>query len=557
MMKRSYLTPILSGVLAVTVVGSGAAYYFEFVKDGGSGDDAKSGKGSNTQMTVGQAADDIEQQLDKARQIANGDYTGAYKAEITYTPGAGITDDLGMEIAPISASVEARQKDKLTGMDYDIKYDSQTVISANVVYDNANETGYVQIPEFSDAYITGTMTDVENMMSDSLSSAYTLDDSLEASSFSADPVTASPSQPDLDALADIDFDALFDDIESYWDIVKENAPAPTDGANKTGEVDGAGYELTTKTYTVTVDDARKIAQAVSDKAKTDETLKKALIGMGMTESDYDAMWSELTDSMNEQSDEKLIVEAYYNGEDFAGFSFVPEPNEDNEKIQIINYMTDSQMIMDWDMVMEDETMTAKGLITLDGNVMNGSVKMDVNEYGETSNMTLTYDSLEINDDSIKGGISLVLTEDGTESAKISMTLNNTADSLDMTMEMAGDGVSLGTVNLTAQETDASDITIPTGTMYSISDDAQMEQYANSIDADGWVANLQTILGDELYNAIFGVDYFGEDDYDYDYDDYGLDDYDLDDYDFDDYDFEDYDLDDYLSDDHDSHHDDII
>ena len=37
MMKKSFLTPVLSGVLALTVVGSGAAYYFEFVKDSGDG----------------------------------------------------------------------------------------------------------------------------------------------------------------------------------------------------------------------------------------------------------------------------------------------------------------------------------------------------------------------------------------------------------------------------------------------------------------------------------------------------------------------------------------
>lgn len=528
MMKRSYLTPVLSGVLAVTVIGSGAAYYFEFVKDGGSADkDGGKNKGG-TSITVDEAAANIEKQLDKAQKIAKGEYDGAYKAEITYSPSADISSQVGTTVGDVSVSIEAKQKDKLTGVDYALNYNAQTVISANLVYDNAGETAYIQIPEFSDAYLTGTLDEITQMMESSSGSAYSdydFDDAYEASAYTADAVSVTETSPDFEALSNIDFEALLTDLETYADTIKENAPAATDGENKTGEVDGASYELTTKTYTITEADAYKICNAIADKGRADETLKSSFISMGMTESDYNEIWDELVDGIDPDGDDTAVVEVYYSGEDVAGW----RAYADDDNIQMINYATDSQLIVDWDFTDSGEqVMSAKGVVDIDGDTINGKIDMNiVDDDGTATKAEISYDNLKATDDVVSGGMTVTMWDDDTEIGKMTYTLNNTSDSCDMSVSMFADGIDLGTVKLTMQETDASDITVPTGTMYNITDESQLEQYVAGMDAAGWSESLKTILGDELYELLFGVVTYDED---YDFDDY--DDYDFDDYDFD-------------------------
>lgn len=531
MMKKSYLTPVLSGVLAVTVIGSGAAYYLEFVKDGGSADKDGGKNNGGTSITIDEAAANIEEQLDKAQKIAKGEYDGAYKAEITYSPSADVSSQIGATVGDVSLSVEAKQKDKLTGIDYALNYNAQTVISANMVYDNAAETVYIQIPEFSDAYLTGTLDEITQMMESSSGSAYNdydFSDAYETSAFTAD----SMAYAEIEALSDIDFDALIADLETYADTIKENAPAATDGENKIGEVDGVSYELTTKTYTITEADAYKICNAVADKGRTDETLKSSFISMGMTESDYNEFWDEMVDGIDPDGDDTAVVEVYYNGEDVAGW----RAYDDDDNIQMINYATDSQLIVDWDITDSGEQfMSAKGVVNIDGDTINGKINMNINDdYGTATKAEISYDNLKASDDAVSGGMTITMWEDDTEVAKMVYTLNNTSDSCDMSVSMSAEGIDLGTVKLTMQETDASDITVPTGTMYNITDESQLEQYAAGMDAAGWSESLKTILGDELYEVLFGVVTYDDD---YDFDDYDFDDYDYDDFDFDDYDFD--------------------
>lgn len=527
MMKKSFLTPVLSGVLALTVVGSGAAYYFEFVKDSGDGKAKTADESSQSgAVTIDEAAKNIEAQLDKAQQLAKGEYNGAYTAQVIYKPSQSVSDTVGLStpLSDVSVSVEAKQKDKMTSVNYGFNYGANSVISANMVIDNANETAYFQIPEFSDAYLTGNADDLAALVQEYASAAgtgtvfdddyssydfddYDSDDSYEASSYTAD-MMASPaaglSDLNVDALSDIDFDALLTDLETYGDTIKENAPEATDGADKTGEIDGKSYTLTTKTYTITKEDGKKIAQAVADKAKADETLKGAMTSAGLSEDDYNSMWDGLLTSIDEGDDSTLTFDVYYNGDEVQGFK--AEGGDDS--YQIVNYSTDKQMILDWKFTSDGtDEFVAAGAVDIDGDTINGSVKMTMNDSDETTNVTATYDNLTAGEDSLTGKITINVT-DSSDNISMVYDFNNSGTNIDTNITLNANDTDLGTIAITAQETDASDITVPSGTMYNISDDDQLDQYVSSMNGDAWLESLKTTLGEELYNLIFNAQIAG-------------------------------------------------
>lgn len=533
MMKKSFLTPVLSGVLALTVVGSGAAYYFEFVKDSGDGKAKTADESSQSgAVTIDEAAKNIEAQLNKAQQLAKGEYNGAYTAQVTYKPSQSVSDTVGLStpLSDVSVSVEAKQKDKMTSVNYGFNYGANSVISANMVIDNANETAYFQIPEFSDAYLTGNADDLAALVQEYASAAgtgtvfdedyssydfddYDSDDSYEASSYTAD-MMASPaaglSDLNVYALSDIDFDALLTDLETYGDTIKENAPEATDGADKTGEIDGKSYTLTTKTYTITKEDGKKIAQAVADKAKADETLKGAMTSAGLSEDDYNSMWDGLLTSIDEGDDSALTFDVYYNGDEVQGFK--AEGGDDS--YQIVNYSTDKQMILDWKFTSDGtDEFVAAGAVDIDGDTINGSVKMTMNDSDETTNVTATYDNLTAGEDSLTGKITINVT-DSSDNISMVYDFNNSGTNIDTNIALSANDTDLGTIAITAQETDASDITVPSGTMYNISDDDQLDQYVSSMNGDAWLESLKTTLGEELYNLIFNAQIAGTDNSDF-------------------------------------------
>ena len=359
--------------------------------------------------------------------------------------------------------------------------------------------------EYASAAGTGTVFDDDYSSYDF--DDYDSDDSYEASSYTAD-MMASPaaglSDLNVDALSDIDFDALLTDLETYGDTIKENAPEATDGADKTGEIDGKSYTLTTKTYTITKEDGKKIAQAVADKAKADETLKGAMTSAGLSEGDYNSMWDGLMTSIDEGDDSALTFDVYYNGDEVQGFK--AEGGDDS--YQIVNYSTDKQMILDWKFTSDGtDEFVAAGAVDIDGDTINGSVKMTMNDSDETTNVTATYDNLTAGEDSLTGKITINVT-DSSDNISMVYDFNNSGTNIDTNIALSANDTDLGTIAITAQETDASDITVPSGTMYNISDDDQLDQYVSSMNGDAWLESLKTTLGEELYNLIFNAQIAG-------------------------------------------------
>lgn len=559
MAKASILTPVLAGVLGVSVIGSGVAYYNVYVKNADK--DAKDGKKKDTAiaLSVDEAAENIEAQIGKAQKIAKGEFDEGYKGTLTYTPPTG--GELGqMGLKTVTIGAEAKQKDKMSGMDYTMAYDSTNLLTVNIVYDNGSETAYVKIPELSDAYLYGTTKEIESWANDNMGnplnslmtpkygggtdySDFTIEDSAytSAGTLSAIGTAASDSTPDLSALQDIDFAALFDDLATYVDTVKENAPAAEDADDYTVTSGSESVTLTTKRYTVTQSDAKKVVDAIAEKGKADATLTDLFTKMGMSSEDIDGFWGSLTDEVSgtSETDETVIIDVYYNGDEVQGFKAAPTENDENEQIYYVAASDKDKLIFECNIDADGEKIEGSGLVTMKDDALDGSLSMKSDEF----DFTITFDKLTASEDTVKGKMSI---DGGTDDQKVNINYDFDCEGNDSDITITGSvgGEDIGTVNITSTQTDASDISVPTGTGYNLANEQELQSFIESCDVEGWMNTVKGAVGDEIYNQIFGSmgsalgggSSYSTDDYstdDFDTDDYSIDDFDIDDYDTDD------------------------
>ncbi|MBQ9375989.1 MAG: NPXTG-anchored protein, partial [Ruminococcus sp.] len=69
------------------------------------------------------------------------------------------------------------------------------------------------------------------------------------------------------------------------------------------------------------------------------------------------------------------------------------------------------------------------------------------------------------------------------------------------------------VTITVEPVELTDIEVPTDNVYSVGDKEQLKAYIESADVDGFFANIKSVLGDELYEKLFGEEDEDEDEND--------------------------------------------
>ena len=552
MVKNKVLTPVLAGVLGLSIVGSGLGYYFV-------NKDSNDGKTEGGKAKLTQVADNINNTLGTAEKAIKGELDFAYNATATVSFGEGFTEQAGVSLQPISVTTVTKQKGSNTAADVSLTYGGNNLVSANAVYSRDNKSAYVQIPELSDAYLMVNVDSLKDKVGSELSSQGIDLDSLFDSAEGAD--------------VDFDTDALEKDLEEYKKVMEDfSFPKPVDGEKKTGDIDGNEYSYTTKEYTISGNDVKAALKAVLDKAKDDATLKDMFSKAGVADKlgmSYDDIISQYADSMDslfesDNLDETATFNAYYSGDDLAGFSL----EKDGEGATLYTILKDDVVAVDFSLDMGSEgSASFKGSANTVDGVTNGKFTMKMETAADSdidADMTSADGGLSleptmavspsINFDTMEAEVTLKdLKEEGDAfsgtirfdvngtsdsqavSGWVELASASTADKLDLSVEFGMNGKQFVTMAVTGNKTEASDITVPSGDkIYDMTNDDQMNTYLAGCDSDGFVANVKKVLGDEVYNMLVNA----EGDLESDYDDYG--DYD----DYDDYDISDIDLSDY-------------
>ena len=524
MVKKNVLTPVLAGVLGLSIIGSGVGY-FVVNKDGG-GDTGILGGSKKEEVKASPRfsvmAENVSNTLEKAEKIAKGESDYACEADLNMSFGPAVTEELEEAPKDFGMNISSKQKGGKEGADITLRYGGQQFMTINESYSRDQEDIlYIKVPELSDAYIKVSRADAEQYMKD--------DFGFDVNAYA-------------DAADTVDFDvkAFEDDLKTYQQTVKDNMPATKEEGKKSGDIDGVTYEYTSKTYEISGTDVTKVANAVLDKAKTDEQFRKlysdsvakAVEQMENTQGavedtppTYDEVIDEMRKSLNDDigtdtSKADLITYEDKNG-DFKGFELKPQGEEGVLRYVIVSDDKAEAMDMNFDSG-DGETMSLLGSMKSDGNVVNGSYTFNADTNGEKMKYVYSVTNLGSAGENFTGSVRVdIQIDDGFDpmSAWTEVSSTSDADNLNVVYDIGYNGQNAVKMTVTSKKTEASDVEMPgaDAKVYNALDDNDMNQYLESCDVEGFNNKMKSVLGDKMYNDIFGggMTGGGYDDYDYD------------------------------------------
>lgn len=525
MVKNNVLTPVLAGVLGVSLVGSGVGFYMmnKNAKDGG----ADSTSSNKTSPRLAVMAENIDNTIDKAEMAAKGELDYANNAVVKVSFGSGMQEMAGETFKDIEMDINAKQKGGNQEVNAQLKYDNKTVASLNEVLQRKddNDVIYVQIPELSDAYISIDQKSIDELMEES--SGMTLD-------------TLGKTTDDID----FDADAFQASLDGYEKAIKDNFPAVKEEGKLDGDISGVSYSYTSKTYNITEADAKKVALACLETAKTDSfvksyydsTMEAQAESMKQWDPDYqvptyeseiDDMIKELQDDTSTGDDSVTLVTYEDSKGEFTGFEI--RPNDEEGVIKFVTVSSDEAEGIDMLIDIDGDKMSCYGALKLEGDVLNGGYDFSYSESGsEVGKASFKVSDVKTVGDAFAGTIRFDVSADG-ESAWWEIASNSTEDNIDVKMSVGYNGKDMVTTTITSNKTEASDVKIPDGKIYNYSDQAQLDEYLNGCDVEGFKANAKSVLGDELFNDMFGSSTLSPDwDQSVDVDDFDWSEYDVED-----------------------------
>lgn len=510
MLRKSIFTKLFSGASALAVAASGV--------------NAVSSISINASNEIPDALQNtltsLSEAFDSLNAIMEGNSEFAYNANLNLK-----LSETEMGIKPIDVSALIQQKDKKTSADVNVKYDAKSAVTLNAVYDHENEIAYLKVPEINNAYLSvkngelynfGALINALFPSDDNDDDDYGYEDDFDYDDEYDDGYEDEDALEDLDIekilniIENIDLEALEEDILSYLDII-ESKISVENGDNLEGEINGHKYNYSSQVYTITGADIQAIVNDAADKVKNDDIIKSIALQLGISETEYSAVIDEIVKGVNDmrpsELEDKMTVTVYMNGENIVGLAvdddykaiFVEDGNfigiETATVQEVYEGLTASE--------------TTKGWVTADGNLFNGSFE-NKTEYSDG-----TYDSelTEFNNVSFENGVfsgviktctesKLYEDEDAEFTEKI-ITSSSTADKINITYVKSQNGNEIMSLTLTGEKTVPNDIMIPTENVYSMGSLSDIAEYAASSDLQGFLMNLKNVLGDELFNELFG------------------------------------------------------
>lgn len=519
MIKNKVLTPVLSGVLAVSVVGSGVGYYF--VNKGEPEKTMDTMKVSMTQVeqTVNTTVDDVQ-------KAVNGKLDFAYDADLKITVGnSEAMNNSGVQVQPIEVSTKVRQKGQNSSAEIAAKYNGSTLATLETVYARDSKTGYVRIPELSSAYIKATEADIQKLVDDAqkkYTSKYQLklDTNKRQTRTNQNQIADVTPKEKFDAnkikemlpdLSSIDSKKVEEKLNKWVEIVKGKITEKADNGTVSGDIEGNSYNYKVKTYSISGKQAQEAILAVLDDIAADKDIKKVFDDFYAKQSDANKKasgiksFAELIAKMKSelkmdaaQQNKVASLDVYYDGDEPAGAAFTFD-GKTYAKAVIINksdvnaidaFITDNN---------GNANFTVKGSSKLTDGKVSGKYTLDCKDKnGKSTNVALTLDKVVVKDKTFSGAVTLDFkTFSSTGSNKSgSFKISGTADEdkKDLKINISANGINVLTVDFKMNKTKATDVSIPTTNVYTVD---QLDAYRATCDIEGFKQNISSALGINL------------------------------------------------------------
>ena len=385
MVKSKLLTPVLAGVLGVSVAGSALGYVL-VNKD----DEKKDTKKSSTavvspveKLSDGFKAATSTEVVENAEKALKGELDFSYDAKATLSFGDGFKAASGIEdMGSIGFTANANQNGNMGSADLSVLFNDNDLISLSAVIDRDNGKAYVQVPQLSDSYMSVNYQEFIDQMQSQMTQKFDFSQLQE-----------------LVGALDFNYEEMFQNLGGYAQALYDNFPKGTDGDEVSGDISGYEYTLSTKTYTITGNDAYNMINAVLEKAKDDENIKSVFNQLATTMANSGAdlgstSYSEIIDSIAGELDnvknagELLTFDVYFNQDIPAGFKI----DQGGLVIDVKTVLTGTVTAIDFSMAYEDNgSLTLVGAAETKDGLTNGSfeLKSDIDDDPIEGKLTLT------------------------------------------------------------------------------------------------------------------------------------------------------------------------
>ena len=523
MIKNKVLTPVLAGVLGVSVVGSGVGYYF--VNKDGATQNGPTEKMDSLKVSMTQTEKNVNNTVDEVQKAVTGQLDYAYDSNIKISFGDGLFGSTmgtgttgGFSVGPIELDTKVKQKGQNSQADITAKYNDATIATLETIYARDSKTGYFRIPEISSAYLSATEEQLKNKIEE-YANQYTskYNSRLQAQSGTGAQKKTSLSldnfgikTPELSA---VDSAKLEKSLKEYYELIKSKLPAKKDGANVKGEVEGNAYDYKTVTYSVSGAQMQEAINAVIDKMAGDadlkkfydDTIAKTTNKTGTKTKSYADFIAELKKEMKVQDTEKgktASVDIYYDGEDIVGGALTYD-GKVLAKAVIIN----RDEVNAVDAFVNDQNgksaFTVKGSAKLVDGTANGAYDFTVKTSdNKTSTVSIKLDKVVLKDDYFSGTITISYNgagaTDTAQSGAVTISGNCTKDNKDLKFTVDANGKNMVTIEFKLNKTDATDVAIPTGKIFTLD---QLDQYKATCNFETFKQNINNALGINIFGTL--------------------------------------------------------
>ncbi len=423
--------------------------------------------------------------------VFSGEADTASKTNATIEFGKGVTDALGAEVKPLSLTSETKLKGAKAGTDISITYDGNNLASLNGVYDNEAKKLYIKVPELSDAYLSVSSDDFKDLK-DQLFSAEATD--LK----SVTGISALSALSSIKNLSNIKVDKYDKILDDYIKVITDKLPDEYEKDDFNGKVKEVEYSYKQRTYTLTSDNIKNIIEAVFEKLKSDEDVKKLAVdilgsALGLTEDDYAAKVDDAKNSLLKEVSqvEKAEISLIYDDDDVVGIKL-------NDATVVCVDENDAYALS-----VEGEGANCLFTVVKDGKKLDIDCESNITAAEEDTkdvSFVLDIEDFEITDKEnglAKGDVKFKA-KFGDDTAKLDVVYKAEESKQNSEINISVNDTQYAKITLLSEITNASDVSIPSGTIYTMD---EIEKYQSSMKLDKFITNIQKALGDDLTAAL--------------------------------------------------------
>lgn len=488
--KKGLILTVVIGIVAVLLVGGITVFSMPTLRNGlyltilSPKSYYIATEAKNVKKIGENIGDAYEKRVEKLNSQKKG--TKKNKAEIKFDISKELTGSLGTdEIFPVEFLVDGRNdfEKNRKQIDVECKLGKEKLIGVNMLMDLGKKEFYMQVPQFSSAYLHTSPKEATKQDTD------TQQDMEKYQKVVTNYLSEPTSKKFISNL-----------VTRYGKLIFETPEEVSIEKKAEYSVNNVKKNMTKVTVSVTASDVKAWCDKIVEMARKDKELKKEMIRLGLCKEDeYSKLIEEMENIFkeNEEKDSgKLVMDVWV---DSRGNIVGREISvlDGDKKDSGFYYFTDKQDGMDYleisiYNVEDNEAFIIKGSGKEEESGYKGEAVLENKKGSATQTLAkLSFDNVKTIDkkNSVYNG-NFVLESNSFAGGKLQITLTGEEGKQNVKMEASVKGEKLGSIEMNQSVEDSEEITYPPkGIIYNMEKAEEMEKYMAEMD-EAELAKLQ-------------------------------------------------------------------